>query len=160
MFQFTGRAGETVVAKVFARRLDSPLDSVLKITDAGGKLLAYNDDFEDPQAGTNTHDADSYLSLKLPADGTYYVHLGDTARSGGEEYAYRLRIGPPQPDFALFCVPSSISVSSKATGVVNIHVIRKDGFAGPIKLGLKDPPAGFSSSRSRCRARRRLPGSR
>ena len=145
VFQFTGHAGETVVAEVFARRLDSPLDSVLKVTDAKGKLLAYNDDFEDPQAGTNTHDADSYLSLKLPADGTYYVHLGDTARSGGEEYAYRLRIGPPQPDFALFCVPSGISAASKGTGVVNVHVSRKDGFAGPIKLGLKDPPAGFSS---------------
>ena len=113
MFQFTGRAGETVVAEVFARRLDSPLDSVLKITDASGKLLAYNDDYEDPQAGTNTHDADSYLSLKLPADGTYYVHLGDTARCGGEEYAYRLRIGPPQPDFALFCVPSSIAAAQQ-----------------------------------------------
>ncbi len=145
VFQFSGRAGETVVAEVFARRLDSPLDSVLKITDSGGKLLAYNDDFEDPQAGTNTHDADSYVSLKLPADGTYYVHLGDIARAGGEEYAYRLRIGPPQPDFALFCVPSSVSLPSKGNGAVKIQVIRKDGFSGPIKLGLKDPPAGFSS---------------
>ena len=146
VFQFTGRAGETVVAEVFARRLDSPLDSVLKITDSSGKLLAYNDDREDPEAGTNTHDADSYVSLKLPADGTYYVHLGDIARSGGEEYGYRLRIGPPQPDFAIFCVPSSLSVRSKGSGAVNVTVIRKDGFTGPIKLGLKDPPAGFSAA--------------
>jgi hypothetical protein len=108
-------------------------------------LLAYNDDYEDPEAGTNTHDADSYVSLKLPADGTYYVHLGDIARSGGEEYAYRLRIGPPQPDFALFCVPSSVSLRSKGSGLVNVHVFRKDGYTGPVKLGLKDPPAGFSS---------------
>jgi hypothetical protein len=145
VFQFTGRAGETVVAEVFARRLDSPLDSVLKITGSSGKLLAYNDDYEDPQAGTNTHDADSYISLKLPADGTYYVHLGDIARCGGEEYAYRLRIGPPQPDFALLCVPSSVAVRSKGSGAVDVHVIRKDGFTGPVKLGLKDPPDGFSS---------------
>ena len=92
VFQFTGRAGETIVAEVSARRLDSPLDSVLKLTDATGKLLAFNDDYEDPEAGLNTHHADSYLMVKLPADGTYYVHLGDTARNGGEEYAYRLRI--------------------------------------------------------------------
>jgi hypothetical protein len=146
VFQFSGRAGETVVAEVFARRLDSPLDSVLKITDANGKLLAYNDDFDDPEAGANTHNADSYVSLTLPADGTYYVHLGDIARSGGEEYAYRLRIGAPQPDFALFCVPSSISLPSKGSGAANVQVIRKDGFTGPIQLGLKDPPAGFSSA--------------
>ena len=34
VFQFTGHAGETIVAEVYARRLDSPLDSVLKLTDA------------------------------------------------------------------------------------------------------------------------------
>ena len=94
----------------------------------------------------NTHHADSYLMAKLPADGTYYVHLGDTARNGGEEYAYRLRISPPQPDFALRVVPSSIGLRSKATAPVTVHAIRKDGFAGPIKLSLKDPPAGFSSA--------------
>ena len=133
---------------------------MLKITDSGGKLLAYNDDHEDPEAGTNTHDADSYLSLKLPADGTYYVHVGDIARSGGEEYAYRLRIGPPQPDFALCCVPSSLSVRSKGSGTVSIQVIRKDGFAGPVKVGLKDPPAGFSSASLTVPGARRRPGSR
>jgi hypothetical protein len=145
VFQFTGRAGDTIVADVSARRLDSPLDSLLKITDASGKVLAYNDDFEDLGAGTNTHNADSYLLFKLPASGTYYVHLGDTARHGGEEYAYRLRIGPPQPDFALLAVPSSISLASKSINVATVQVIRKDGFTGPITLGLKDPPAGFSS---------------
>ena len=55
---------------------------------------------------------------KLPADGTYYVHIGDTARNGGEEYAYRLRISAPRPDFALRVVPSSIGLRSKGYGHV------------------------------------------
>src|SRR6185436_14910621 len=33
VFQFDGHAGETIVAEIMARRLDSPLDSVLKLTD-------------------------------------------------------------------------------------------------------------------------------
>ena len=115
VFQFTGKSNETVVAEVSARRLDSPLDSVLKLTDANGKLLAFNDDLEDLAAGVNTHHADSYLMAQLPADGTYYVHLGDTARNGGEEYGYRLRISAPQPDFALRVVPSSVSLRGKST---------------------------------------------
>jgi hypothetical protein len=146
VFQIAGRSGDTIVAEVNARRLDSPLDSVLKLTDATGKLLALNDDHEDAGSGVNTHHADSYLMAKLPADGTYYVHLGDTARNGGEEYAYRLRISPPQPDFALRVVPSSVGLRSKTTGAVSVYAIRKDGFTGPIKLGLRDPPPGFSSS--------------
>ena len=41
----------TIVAEVYARRLDSPLDSVLKLTDAAGKQLAFNDDHEDKAPG-------------------------------------------------------------------------------------------------------------
>jgi hypothetical protein len=146
VYQFTGRAGASVVAEVYARRLESPLDSVIKVTDASGKVVATNDDYEDAGAGVNTHHADSYLMFKLPADGTYFVHVGDTARAGGEEYGYRLRISWPRPDFALRIVPSSVSIRGRGATSVTVYAIRKDGFAGPIKLGLKDPPPGFSSA--------------
>ncbi|HWI56028.1 MAG TPA: PPC domain-containing protein, partial [Bacillota bacterium] len=146
IFRFSGKSNDTVVAEVSARRLDSPLDSLLKLTDASGKLLALNDDREDPVAGVNTHHADSYLMARLPADGTYYVHLGDTARNAGAEYGYRLRLSAPRPDFELRVVPSSVSLRGKSSATVNVQVIRKDGFAGAIKVSLKDPPAGFSAS--------------
>jgi hypothetical protein len=146
VFKFTAKSNETVVAEVYARRLDSPMDSVLKLTDAKGRLLAFNDDCEDLAAGVNTHSADSYFMATLPADGTYYVHLGDTAQNAGEEYAYRLRISAPQPDFALRVVPSSVALRSKSNAPLNVYVIRKDGFTGPIKLGLKNPPPGFSAA--------------
>ncbi|MCX6907787.1 MAG: PPC domain-containing protein [Verrucomicrobia bacterium] len=154
VFQFEGRAGQTIVAEVSARRLDSPLDSVLKITDAAGKQLAYNDDdnsdtigkLKDVDWGVNTHHADSYIRTTLPANGTYYVHLGSADRAGGEEYAYRLRISEPQPDFALRVAPSSAGFrSSGGSSSVSVFAIRKDGFEGDITLGLKDAPKGFSS---------------
>ena len=145
VFEITGRKDQTLVAEVLARRLESPVDSMLKITDASGKVLAVNDDHEDPTAGINTHDADSYISLKLPADGTYFVHVGDSARGGGEEYAYRLRLSEPRPDFALRIVPSSTAMRGKSSTAVAVHVFRKDGFTGPIQIGFQDLPAGFSS---------------
>ena len=145
VFQFTGKSNDTVVAEVRARRLDSPLDSVLKLTDAAGNLLAFNDDYEDLGAGINTHHADSYLMATLPADGSYYVHIGDTARQGGEEYGYRLRLSAPQPDFELRIVPSSLSIRSNSSAPLTVYAMRKDGFKGPIKLSLKDPPTGFSA---------------
>ncbi|MBI5397118.1 MAG: hypothetical protein HZA91_17610 [Verrucomicrobia bacterium] len=145
VFQFSGKAGDTVVAEVHARRLDSPMDSEIKLTDATGRLLAFSDDREDLGAGVNTHHADSYFMAKLPADGTYYVHIGDTGRKGGAEYGYRLRISAPRPDFALRVVPSSASVRGKGDTSLNIFAVRKDGFAGDIKLDLKNPPAGFTS---------------
>jgi hypothetical protein len=146
VFQIEGRAGDTIVAEVHARRLESPMDSMLKLTDSSGKLLAINDDHEDLGSGVNTHHADSYLMLELPADGTYYVHLGDTDRQGGKEYAYRLRISAPRPDFALRVVPSSAAFRGRSSAAVSVYAIRKDGFDGDIKLSLKDAPKGFTAS--------------
>jgi len=145
-FQFNGRAGDTVVVEVYARRLDSPLDSVVQLTDAHGQLVAFNDDCEDLTSGLNTHHADSYLMAKLPTDGSYYVRIADTGRYGGDEYGYRLRISPPRPDFALRVAPSSAAVRPKSDTTFSVYVFCKDGFSGDIKLELQDPPAGFTSS--------------
>ena len=149
VFRFDGRAGETVVVEVCARRLDSPLDSVLKLTDADGKQVAFNDDYEDKGAGLNTHYADSYLMATLPADGPCYVHLGDTQRQGGPEYAYRLRISAPRPDFALRVVPSSFNVRGSASVPLTVYALRRDGFTNEITLDLEDAPAGFKLTGAR-----------
>jgi hypothetical protein len=143
VFRFDGRAGEEVVAEVSARRLNSPLDSLLRLTDAAGRELAVNDDAEDKGAALLTHQADSFLRFKLPAGGAYYLHLGDTQGKGGPDYAYRLRISRPRPDFALRMVPSSINARAGATVPVTVYALRRDGFAGDITLKLKDAPPGF-----------------
>ncbi|MEI7435536.1 MAG: hypothetical protein WCL16_01865 [bacterium] len=143
VFQFTGRTGDTIVAEVVARRLDSPLDSVIKLTDAAGLCIAFNDDNLDATEGLHTHGADACIRTRLPASGVYYLHLGDTQHNGGEAYAYRLRISAPQSDFALRVVPSSLTIRSNATASLSVHIFRKDGFSAPVKLSLQDPPPGF-----------------
>ncbi len=143
---FEGRTGDEIVAEVYARRLDSPLDSVLRLTDATGRQLAFNDDYEDKGAGLDTHHADSWLHATLPANGTYYLHLGDAQHRGGAEYGYRLRVSPPRPDFELRVVPSSITVRGGASIPLTVYALRKDGFSEEIALALKDPPAGFMLS--------------
>jgi len=144
VFRFQGRAGQAIVAEVYARRLDSPLDSVLKLTDAKGQQLAFNDDYDDPGAGLETHHADSRILTTLPANGTYYLSLGDAQQKGGPEYAYRLRISAPRPDFDLRVTPSSINVSGGLTVPITVHALRKDGFSGDIALALKGAPKGFT----------------
>lgn len=146
VFEVEGKAGETIVAEVHARRLGSPFDSFVKVTKADGKIIALNDDHYDAASGLNTDHADSYLMVKLPADGKYFIHLGDTRRHAGKEYAYRLRISQPQPDFALRLIPSRICIRSKSSASVTVYAIRKDGFNGPIKLSFKDLPEGLESS--------------
>jgi hypothetical protein len=146
VFEIDGKAGQTIVTEVHARRLGSPLDSFVKITRADGKIIALNDDHYDAASGLNTDHADSYLMVKLPADGKYFVHLGDTRRQSGKAYAYRLRISNPRPDFELRVVPSRLILRSKGSLWPAVYAIRKDGFNGPIKLTVKGLPQGITSS--------------
>jgi len=145
-FRFEGRAGHAFVAEVTARRLRTPVDSLVRLVDASGKVLAWNDDFADPASGLMTHHADSYVKATLPADGSYFVQMSDTQGHGGEAFAYRLRIGPPQPDFALRLVPSSITVGAGRVAAVEVHAVRKDGFDGDIEIALSAGSVGFRLS--------------
>jgi hypothetical protein len=146
VFQIEGKAGDTIVAEVTARRLSSPLDSVLKICSTSGEQLALNDDCEDRACGLNTHHADSQLLFRFPTDGKYFVHLADTQRHGGPEYGYRLRLSAPQPDFELRAVPASLSLRPGDRAPVRIVAMRKDGFTNEISIVLKNAPAGFKTS--------------
>jgi hypothetical protein len=158
VFEVEGKAGETVVAEVDARRLGSPFDSFVKVTSADGKIIALNDDHFDAGSGLNTDHADSYLMVKLPADGKYFIHLADTRRKAGKEFAYRLRISQPQPDFVLRLIPSRIVMPSKGSANVTVFAMRKDGFDGPIKLSFKDLPKGFESAGSTLGAKQEIVG--
>jgi hypothetical protein len=145
-FSFQGKAGQPVVAEVRARRLGSPLDSSLELIGPTGTRLAFNDDFEDKAFGLLTHHADSYLAATLPSDGTYLLRLTDVQRQGGSECGYRLRVGPPQPDFELRVTPPEVNAGAGTTVPITVHAIRRDGFSGDIAVGLKDAPGGFALS--------------
>lgn len=161
VFRLSGRAGDEVVAEVYGRRLNSPLDSLLRLTDASGKVLEWNDDYvlKESHLHTNmmgllTHHADSYLMARLPEDGTYYVHLADSQNHGGDAYSYRLRITAPQSDFALRVTPSSISLLAGGIVPISVYALRKDGFDGEIEVVLKDTSTGFKLNGSRIPAGR------
>ncbi len=149
LFRFRGRGGETIIVEVFARRLHSPLDSLLRITDEKGKMVAWNDDYVSKEGflhkgiGILTHYADSYLAARLPRSEIFTVHLIDFRGHGGKDHGYRLRISRPQPDFTLHMTPSSITMRARSTLPVTVHVLRKDGFTGAVDLALKESLEGF-----------------
>lgn len=148
VYSFKGHSGDEFVAEIYARRLESPLDSVLRLVDATGKQLEFNDDHEDKGSGLETHHADSYLKAILPADGTYYVSVFDAQNHGGPEYGYRLRMSPPRPDFDLRIVPSALNTIVGPTVPITVYALRKDGFSGEITLRLEGNSKGFTLSGS------------
>ncbi len=154
VFVFQGRAGQEVVVDVDARDAGSPLDSVVHLVDPSGRVVAWNDDFDEGAPGLMTHAADSYIRTQLPADGAYTVRLTDVCGQGGALYGYRLRIGAPEPDFHLVVTPSALTLAPGATTPFRVHAIRRDGHAGPIDVALADAPDGFVLSGARIPAGR------
>ena len=145
-YQFTAKKGEKLVMDVMARRLGSPLDSILTLLDAKGNLLAENDDWTDLTDSPATHHADSHLLYTFGVAGAYTLRLRDIQGNGGEEYAYRLTVAPPQPDFVLRIVPDNPRTGQGDTAAITVTAIRKDGFDGEIHLDVEGLPPGFRAS--------------
>lgn len=143
-YRFSAAAGAAFVAEIRARRDLSPLDASLSLLDASGKQVAFNDDFEDKEAGLLVHHADPYMYFRIPQAGTYTLVVADIAMHGGPEYAYRLRAGPASEDFAVLTERSAINIPLSGSAAFSVLAVRKDGFDGLIEIVLKRPLPGLS----------------
>lgn len=144
-FVFSAGAKETLVLEIAARKLDSPLDSLLVLFNDKGQELARNDDAPDETAPLVTHPADSQLVYAFPAAGDYLVRVTDTQGKGGGEFAYRLTVRAPKPDFSLRIAPDNVRIAPGDTAVLTAMALRRDGFDGVIGLSVDGLPKGFSA---------------
>lgn len=143
VFKVEASAGETFVAEIRARRDGSPLDASLTLKDASGRVVAFNDDFEDRESGLATHHADSYLRHRFAESGSYSLAVGDVNGNGGPGYFYSLRLGPPREDFVLLTDKSAINIPLAGCAVFSVLAVRKDGWDGDIEIRLKNPLPGL-----------------
>jgi hypothetical protein len=148
LYRFFGQKGETVIARIEARKFDSPLDSILRIVSLEGQILAVNDDYVEQLdhlyvgPGMMTHFADSYLSYTLPESGVYVISVQDVQGNGGADYKYRLRISAPIPDFKVWVSPSSLNVGPTGCASLRVNLKRLDGFNGEVTLRIVNPAEG------------------
>ncbi len=155
LYRFEGKKGAMVSIEVAARRLNSPLDSVITLSGPGLEHPVRNDDYVNKDAthlhlgaGLVTHHADSYLLQELPASGTYRVEIGDAQSKGGTDYGYRLRISDSNPDFKLRMEPSGLHIAPGGTAAFTVRASRQEGFDEKIVLSAEKLPAGFEISQA------------
>ena len=146
IYTFEGHQGEEIVAEIFARRMNSPLDTTLKLTDPAGRVIQYNDDYPRPNIGIQTHNSDSYIRCRLPTAGIYRLLVSDTQSQGGPAYFYRLRLDRPRPGFELYATPSALNIPAGLNFPLTVTIVRRDGFNGEVKLELLGAPNGTTIS--------------
>lgn len=167
-FVFDANEGDSFFIEAFAERYGSPGDPVLTVekfpgaTDQGAQTLVTQDDQAEALAVGifDMTTRDPAVRFEAPDDGRYRVTLRDrygTSR-GGPELVYRLSVRRPSPDFVLAVVPFSRAKAddppSPASPVLrkgenislNVFVVRRDGFDGPITLRAEGLPAGVTAS--------------
>ena len=86
---------------------------------------------------------DSRILFDPPADGEYKVRITDARGMGGVNFGYRLTVRHPQEYFRLKTTPANPVVSRGSAIPITITAERIDGFDGPIKVEVKNLPAGL-----------------
>ena len=141
MFKFTATQGQVYEIEAYARRIRSPLDSVIYVYRAdNGQQLAANDDSRGP---------DSYLRFTAPHDGEFIVGIRDHLKNGGPAYSYRIELTPVAPrivtkpiDVSRYVQPKMVVAQGAGFGMV-VNVQRQD-VGGPVAFRSENLPAGVT----------------
>ena len=160
LFRFEGRKGEIWCIEVLAERMGSAADPAFVIQKVAPKGqppqdLVAGDDLPDSGAGPrfNTQTVDAAVRWQVPEDGLYQILISDLYASerGHPRLTYRLVIRREQADFAVVLLPNSPTgadaVTIRAGGRASAYVaaIRRDGFAGPVRVEARALPPGVSA---------------
>ena len=130
VFRINLKKGEKHFFSLESRALGLPLDAVLQVLDADGKMLAETDDVGKSR--------DPELSFTPPADGKYRVVVSDLNGRGGPHFAYLLRVLVPEPDFNLSLSADRFELGSgKKTDIV-VKIDRSNGFTDTIDVVAED----------------------
>ncbi len=140
-YQFPAAKGVPLELDVYARRLRSPLDSIVQVFDSGGHETAANDD---------TAGADSSLKFTPSETTNYFVRIRDTLGQGGRDFVYRVEITPVRPSVAVK-IPEVARNDTQSRQFIAVPrgnrfatliSARRANFGGELHFQAKDLPPG------------------
>jgi hypothetical protein len=138
-FVFKATKGRAIRFEVQARRFGTPLqsslDSVLDVMDMKGGVLASNDDLFGKDAG---------LVFTPPADGDYVLRIRDLNSKGGPTAVYYIEADWARPDFTIRADGDKAMIGPGSRTAWFVHVVRSNGFSGPVKVEVKGLPPGVT----------------
>jgi hypothetical protein len=134
-YRVSGLAGDVWSITASGEKTGSQIDPAVTVYDAEGKQLARADD--------SAVSTDAQLEFSVPKVGEYEIVVSDLSGSSGSAIAtYELSIQPSVADFQLQTIEFvAIPIGGKAT--LDLNVIRRGGFTGPIDVKLVGLPTGI-----------------
>ena len=133
------KKGQTVVIVVESQSLGLPLDPVLQLSDAEGKIAAEVDDTGATRDALIVHTA--------AHDGDYRITVRDQFRQATERGYYRLTVRLEEPDFELSAAADAVVVGPEKPGELAIKIVRRGvapATVGPIRFEVAGLPPGVT----------------
>ncbi len=148
-FKFAAKKGQVFDIHCYARRLGSPLDPVMHVSDTApnnalGTYRAGADDAIGP---------DSYFRFAVPEDKEYFIWVHDHLRKGGPDYFFRVEVTPVEAKTSTG-IPkvdgNNVSNQDRQTIVVakgnryaTLLVANRTDWGGPATIGFDKLPPGL-----------------
>ena len=134
-FKIKAAKGDRAIFELFAARMDSPLDGVLVLRDAKGKVIAENDDYaQSLDLDLCRRQTDSLLDVTFPADGVYTLQLFSRTAFTGNDHFFTLQMRAPQPSVIAVAGSSVLAMNRNGEGKIRVYIHRKDGYNGEVKI--------------------------
>ncbi len=138
---FDTKKGKAIRFELKSRRfgtlLNSSLHGILEIMTPRGDVVASND---------TTHGLEASLIFTPAADGEYVLRIRDLNSKGSESSVYYIEADWAVPDFTLRCDPDKAMIGPGSSTSWYVHVVRQNGFAGPVQIDIKGLPKEITAS--------------
>ena len=138
-FAFEVKKGQAYVVEVWARRLRSPLDSVLKLRrDPAQRPVKVNDDTDGQP--------DSTLDFTAKGGGMVELEIVDQLGRGGAEYTYRIEVTGGAPSVSV-TTPRVIKAAAVPRGGRALALVRieRERAPGEVQCALEGLPPGVTA---------------
>lgn len=138
-FSFEVKEGQSYVVEVWARRLRSPLDSVLRLRRDPAKAPVKENDDADGHP-------DSAMQFTAKGGGRVELELSDQLGRGGPEFTYRIEVTNGAPSIAV-STPRLIKALAVPRGGRALAMVRveREGAPGDLERVIEGLPEGVSA---------------
>ncbi len=144
LYRFSGTAGDVLYVEARAEALGSPLQPVVTVRDSRGAAVAGGSFNTNNTVQAAMQGRDPAVRVTLPETGTFEVEVADLQGRSADGLRYRLRVGPPRPDFRLWMTPASLNVPADGSALATVYLQRIHGFDGEVRVTLDYPPLSIA----------------
>ncbi len=138
VLRVTATAKKPLAIRLESATLDLALTPVLRVTDAGGKVLL--------RAEPAKLNGPLETTFTPPTTGTFTVEVRDLFGSAGPRHVYRLRVAPPVPDVDATVAADRFTVAVGTPLDIPITVARTGGFTGDLIPFVERLPDGVTAA--------------